>query len=109
MNWKKWKAGLGVSALTGTLTGIIGLALGITWEQAGLLLLVNTAKDMLLYLKDHPIEKVEDMDPPPVPMPSYYVPDAGGRIGVPQPDSNPGEASSTLAPAPIDETQPNQP
>lgn len=60
MNWKRWKIGLLVAALTGLLTGMLGLAVGVTWRQALFLLGTSIAKDMLLFLKDHPADSVSD-------------------------------------------------
>jgi len=60
MNWKAWKRGLSVAALTGLLTALItlGVVESITWEELALLLALGAAKDMLLFLKEHPVEKV---------------------------------------------------
>lgn len=60
MRWRKWKMGLLVSALTGALTGVVGLAVGVTGRQAWMLVAVSAAKDILLYLKAHPVEDVGD-------------------------------------------------
>lgn len=60
MNWKRWKIGLLVAAITGGLTGFIGLAVGVTWRQALFLVGSCVAKDMLLFLKDHPADAVTD-------------------------------------------------
>lgn len=60
MSWKKWKRGLVIALLTGAGTGLVGLAVGVNWEQAGILIAVSVGKDLLLYLKQHPIETVKD-------------------------------------------------
>jgi len=60
MSWKKWKRGLLIAILTGIGTGLVGLAVGINWEQALILVGVSVGKDLLLYLKQHPIETVSD-------------------------------------------------
>lgn len=57
MNWTKWKAGLIVAAISGLLTGLIALSADIPWKSAVVLVIVNTAKDALLYLKAHPVEQ----------------------------------------------------
>lgn len=58
MSWKHWKRGLLIAVLTGAATGALGLAIGITWTQAAILFGVSVAKDVLLYLKNHPFEKI---------------------------------------------------
>lgn len=63
MNWNRWKIGLTVAALTGLLTGVIGLGIGITWRQALILLGVSIAKDALLFIKDHPADAISDIPP----------------------------------------------
>lgn len=63
MKWKKWKAGLFVSACMGLLTGIIGWAVDLTVKQLIILLAVSVAKDVLLYLKDHKVEDALEDDP----------------------------------------------
>lgn len=60
MSWKKWKRGLLIAILTGAGTGVVGLAVGITWEQASVILLACIGKDLCLYLKSHPIEAIAD-------------------------------------------------
>ena len=57
MRWKCWKIGLAVAATTGVLTGVLGLAVNMTWKQVGLLIAITVAKDLLLFLKDHPPEE----------------------------------------------------
>lgn len=58
MNWKRWKLGLAISLLSGLFTGVIGFGIGMTWEQLGIMLAVNVAKDGLLYLQKHPPEQI---------------------------------------------------
>lgn len=58
MSWKRWKLGLGIGALTGFLTGMIGLSLGMSWRGALLMLSICTGKDMLLFLTNHPVDQV---------------------------------------------------
>jgi hypothetical protein len=57
MSWKRWKIGLAVAATTGLLTGVLGLAVNMTWKQIGMLIAITVAKDLLLFLKDHPPEE----------------------------------------------------
>lgn len=63
MNWQKWKSGLAVAALTGFLTGIIGLNNGITIKGACLQVSTSAAIACLAFLKSNPI----DTNPPPPP------------------------------------------
>jgi len=60
MNWRKWKLGLAVAAVTGLCTA---LAVGVivpdmTWKQGLLVLLGSMAKDVLLFLRQHPAESI---------------------------------------------------
>jgi hypothetical protein len=57
MNWKQWKIGLLVAASTGLLSGFIGLAVGVTWRQAGYIVGMSIGKDLLLYLTDSTYRK----------------------------------------------------
>lgn len=59
-SWKQWKRGLLVSVITGLCTGVAGLAIGITWKQAGYLVAGTIAKDILLYLNQHPVDSIQD-------------------------------------------------
>jgi hypothetical protein len=58
MNWKKWKAGLGVSILSGVFTTLAGWAIGLTWKQVLALAAINVGKDGLLYIKSHPVDDI---------------------------------------------------
>jgi hypothetical protein len=58
MNWKQWKVGLFVALLSGTFTGLIGLCIGMTWRNILILIVVNVAKDGLLYLQQHPADSI---------------------------------------------------
>ena len=58
--WKQWKRGLIVAGLHGLFTGIMGLAVGVTWKQAGLLVLISVSKDAALFIQKHPVEKLQD-------------------------------------------------
>ena len=64
MNWKAWQAGLMVSFLSGLLAGIIALAVDMTTKQIVLMLLINIAKDGLLYLKSNPVDNKPPAGPP---------------------------------------------
>lgn len=66
MNWKNWKLGLFVATLTGlasgAVSGLAGLAVGLTRQQIIILFAVNVGtgvgKDLLLYLQQHPADSV---------------------------------------------------
>lgn len=60
MNWKRWKAGLAVAALTGLLTAFaVGVIVpSMTLKEGILVCLGCIAKDALLWLKEHPVENV---------------------------------------------------
>jgi hypothetical protein len=57
MNWRKWKAGLCVAALSGLLTGVAAYQIAdhIKIQAFVLFVLSSIAKDALLWLKSHPI------------------------------------------------------
>lgn len=106
MNWKRWKIGLAVACLTGILTALIGLAAIDVFTWKVILFLVGiTAKDMLLFLKDHPVEKIIDLDDVPQPGPGSFIYDrAVANAGVPPVDAQPAPA-----PLPPSEPEPTQP
>lgn len=58
-HWKAWKMGLVVAGVTGLLMGVVTLGTvdKVTWKELLALLVVNVAKDTLLYLKDHPVQQ----------------------------------------------------
>jgi hypothetical protein len=62
MKWRRWKISLAVSAFTGLLMGVVTLGAvdKITWRELLFILVVNAAKDVLLFLKDHPVDAVAD-------------------------------------------------
>lgn len=62
MNWHRWKMGLLVSVITGVCTAFaVGLIVPSMTLKEGLLILAGSiAKDLLLYLKQHPIDQVSD-------------------------------------------------
>ncbi len=62
MKWRRWKIGLAVSAFTGVLMGLVTLGAvdKMTWKELLVILTVNAAKDLLLFMKDHPLDQVED-------------------------------------------------
>jgi hypothetical protein len=62
MKWRKWKAGLVVAGVSGILSGVMGLTFAreIDWIAFAGALVIGAAKDMALFLKDHPIDAVVD-------------------------------------------------
>jgi hypothetical protein len=60
MNWQAWKRGLMVAAFTGLLGGICAYQIAdkIKWDNFVIFLLISAAKDMLLFLKSNPVEKL---------------------------------------------------
>jgi len=60
MNWRKWKLGLFVALLTGLATafGVGAIVPAMTWKEGTLVCLASIAKDVLLFLKQHPPETV---------------------------------------------------
>lgn len=58
MNWKNWKVGLFVAVLSGIFTGLLCLAINMTWKQILFVMLVNIGKDGLLYLQTHPADSI---------------------------------------------------
>lgn len=61
-NWKQWKRGLLVAAITGFVTALAAIAIfpNIDWKKFLLVLGGSLGKDMLLYLQKHPVESIED-------------------------------------------------
>lgn len=66
MNWKRWKIGIAVAVFTGAFKGMLGFTLGVSLRDALVMLCVNVAPDVLLFLKQHPVEAAleEDSEPP---------------------------------------------
>lgn len=60
MSWSRWKAGLIVALLSGLFTGVIGLAVNMDGRQILIVLLVNVAKDGLLFLTNHPVDSIDN-------------------------------------------------
>lgn len=60
MNWKNWKLGLFVAALTGLCAaGAGGLIFPeATWKQLGIILAASIGKDIMLFLVQHPADAV---------------------------------------------------
>lgn len=63
MNWRKWKAGLLVSLLLGVLSAGAGLAADMSWKAFCAVLCASVATHLIAYLKQHPVESVEDEKP----------------------------------------------
>ena len=62
MTWRHWKRGLVIALFTGLATGLVGLVAGVNLEQAAIIFGACVGKDLLLYLKDHPLESINDTD-----------------------------------------------
>ena len=62
VSWRRWKRGLCVAVLTGALTGVVAVSLGVemTLKQAVALLALSIAKDCLLFLKQYPVQHTTD-------------------------------------------------
>jgi len=60
MNWKKWKLGLFVAVITGLATSFAVSAIvpSMNFKEGCLVCLASIAKDVLLFLKQHPAEDV---------------------------------------------------
>lgn len=60
MNWKRWKLGLVVAAITGLCTALgVGVIVPtMTWREGLLVCLASIAKDVLLFLKQHPADSI---------------------------------------------------
>lgn len=52
--------GLLVAGLTGFFTGLLGLGLGLSWKAALVLLGGSVAKDVLLFLNQHPVDSIQE-------------------------------------------------
>jgi len=62
MSWKRWKRGLLIAVLTGLATGVVAEAAGVTIKQLAVIVAVDIGKDLLLYLKQHPIESIKETE-----------------------------------------------
>lgn len=60
MNWKRWKFGFVVAAITGLCTALaVGVIVpSMTLKEGFLVCLASIAKDVLLFLKQHPADEV---------------------------------------------------
>lgn len=60
LNWKQWKRGLVVACVTGACTAFaVGAIVPTMSLREGLLILGGSiAKDLLLFLREHPIDQV---------------------------------------------------
>lgn len=62
MNWKRWKMGLLVACVTGLASAFVAGTIipTMTLKEGVFVCVASIAKDMLLFLKDHPVEQVTD-------------------------------------------------
>ena len=60
MNWKRWKFGFVVAAITGLCTALaVGVIVpSMTLKEGLLVCIASIAKDVLLFLKTHPADEV---------------------------------------------------
>lgn len=60
MNWKRWKMGLFIAVLTGAATAFaVGVVVpSMTLKEGIYVCLGSIAKDVLLFLKQHPAEQI---------------------------------------------------
>jgi hypothetical protein len=59
MKWKQWKAGLGIAMLTGIFQALVGLGVGLKWQQLLVLFAFNIGTSGLAYLKSHPEDDIK--------------------------------------------------
>lgn len=66
MNWRNWKIGLAVAVLTGACTALTvgGIVPTMTIREGILVCLGSIAKDILLFLKEHPADRATDGQKP---------------------------------------------
>lgn len=64
MNWKRWKIGLVISIVTGVCTAFAVGAIvpTMTLREGFLICAGSVAKDLLLYLKQHPVERIGSVE-----------------------------------------------
>jgi len=67
MAWRKWKLGLLISAAAALLSAGAGLTAGMGWRPFIAVFCVSTLTHCGAYLKNHPIETVEDQNGNPNP------------------------------------------
>lgn len=60
MKWKQWKVGLLVAIITGFATAFaVGVVVpSMTLKEGVLVCLGSIAKDLLLFLKSHPVDQI---------------------------------------------------
>jgi len=63
MQWQRWRIGIVVAAITGVCTTFtVGLIVpGMTLKEGLLILAASIGKDVLLFLKNHPVESVAEL------------------------------------------------
>lgn len=60
MNWKKWKIGFWIATGCGLLSAGASLVDGMHWKAFVAVLCTSLLTHWLTYLKDHPVDKVQD-------------------------------------------------
>lgn len=63
-SWRRWKMGVLVSVVTGVCTAFtVGLIVpGMTPKEGAFILVASIAKDLLLFLKEHPVDEITECD-----------------------------------------------
>lgn len=62
MAWKRWRVGLLVAVVTGICTAFtVGMIVpAMTWREGALVLMGSIGKDLLLFLKEHPVGQISN-------------------------------------------------
>lgn len=65
ISWRRWKLGLIIGCLTGVFSGGVLAFVDSSVALKTILFMIayNICQNALLYLKDHPVEKIEFDDP----------------------------------------------
>lgn len=59
-SWRKWRLGLVVAIACGLLSAGAGVMAGMKWQAFIAVLSTSLLTHLVTYLKDHPIENIED-------------------------------------------------
>lgn len=62
MSWRKWKLSLIVASITGIFSGgvVAFVDPNINWKGLTFILLYNICQNGMLFLKDHPVDKITE-------------------------------------------------
>ena len=61
-SWRKWRVGLCIAIFCGLLNAGAGAMIGMSWQAFVSVLCASLLTNLLTYLKDHPIEAIDDTD-----------------------------------------------